>query len=376
MRPARSRTYVWLAIGAFLVVGAIVVAATIGGRARGPITVRSADGVATLTVDPGALPQGTSGTDLGLRAVSLDQVPALSGFGALAGYELRPDGLRLGAPARLELRLRFETAPALLFAIHVSGERSELTALEEGPWDADLRTVTLSVPVSHFSSIFYYSRSHYTSTDQFGVPRPGRPIDDPVPLTLTLAVPTAPVLVGNSFQVAATVTSKLTAGQVVADATPTHPLYRGRRIGLVASGPWSFRGEFSSSPPISRPTFEDEPPWTSLAGSYTVFHTFRCESVGDGRIGYQAHGRIAVDENAEGFTIGQVLSVVGDSRFVTCVAGATVSPTATATAPATVTPGGATPPPPSPARTASPTSTARGFVCGLPGGPTCPPRPP
>ena len=66
-------------------------------------TVRSDDGLATLTIPEGALEEPT---EIQLRPVEPEDNPALARDATqLAGYELLPDGLTFAEPAKLSVRL-------------------------------------------------------------------------------------------------------------------------------------------------------------------------------------------------------------------------------------------------------------------------------
>lgn len=129
-----------------------------GSIGTGGGTITSSDGLATLSVPPGALSSNQS-IQVALTAGAW---PAdLSDLSPIEAYQLLPSGLHFSRPAQLTLRLPTNGAASVLTSAGVvlptliSQDGSSLEALTPSlKADVSAKSATLSVPISHFSKVY------------------------------------------------------------------------------------------------------------------------------------------------------------------------------------------------------------------------------
>ena len=149
-------------VALILALGAAITAAACGGGGDSPLTIRSADGRAALTIPEGALPDDfdqdalaivdRTAEEIEAREAAADRSDVDGELLALLGvYELRPDGLRFREPVTFSLTLPL--GDEAVFGFHVSdGVPDPITDLETEV-DAVAGTVTLQTRIEHFSEL-------------------------------------------------------------------------------------------------------------------------------------------------------------------------------------------------------------------------------
>lgn len=120
----------------------------------GTTVVKSDDGLASLSIPEGALPEGTDPSTVGLTKT----VVTIEGMNVAAAYDLKPDGLVLLKPAALVIQSPVEEIRGGLTAFHLSGtEKSpkiEPVRITAGKPTSE-GIIELSVEVTHFSQMVY-----------------------------------------------------------------------------------------------------------------------------------------------------------------------------------------------------------------------------
>ena len=114
-----------------------------GPGADGPITVRSDDGRATLTLPRQVLPEGLDPATLTITRVEDPE--------AVAVYDLGPDGTELGGEATVELFVPLDEESGLLVVAHITDDDIEFPELRDVVFEDD--GVRFSFPVRHFSRV-------------------------------------------------------------------------------------------------------------------------------------------------------------------------------------------------------------------------------
>lgn len=135
-------------------------------------TVKSDDGLATLTIPEGALEEPT---EIQLRPVEPEDNPALARDATqLAGYELLPDGLTFEEPATLSVRLselvtvEGEDAIVPVVLATTFSERTLEVLTDPGlSIDLDSGEGTADVSLSHFS---HFAFEAFPPTNELGTP--------------------------------------------------------------------------------------------------------------------------------------------------------------------------------------------------------------
>lgn len=126
--------------------------------------VRSDDGLATMTIEPNALPDGVAVSDILITKVDNSQYYIGQEEGPLE-YELSPDGLIFNDPVELRVELtavdstNFE-AP---FALHITGEgETKEVALAETALETEGEKTYAVVNIQHFSRVALWQvRGHF-----------------------------------------------------------------------------------------------------------------------------------------------------------------------------------------------------------------------
>ena len=134
------------------IVGLLLLASACGGGgpggrdAAGGLVVASADGIATLAIEPGSLPEGVTPEDLAVEAAFIESDdPAMP----VVVVQLLPDGLVLEQPAALTVALP-DASSAALIAIHVSRGSVEFLA---GELASSGEQLDFTTEVAHFSQL-------------------------------------------------------------------------------------------------------------------------------------------------------------------------------------------------------------------------------
>ena len=111
--------------------------------------VESGDGLASLTVEPGSLPEGVSLEDVELKVI-VDEAPE-PGVPVVA-VQLLPDGLALTEPATLTVALP-EALHDSFMAIHMSGDIIEFLG---GDIQQEDEGLSFATSIDHFSLVAFY----------------------------------------------------------------------------------------------------------------------------------------------------------------------------------------------------------------------------
>ena len=123
------------------------------GGSAGALSVRSADGVLTLTIPPGAL---TEDVDIVITPLDASDLPFDLAAGVTAfGYDLAPDGLQFAEPVTIQFRITdhgVDLAEGLPLAVVFSRDSDgALSAFADPELVADAGTVVITGQLSHFS---------------------------------------------------------------------------------------------------------------------------------------------------------------------------------------------------------------------------------
>ena len=126
---------------------------------------------ATLTIPPGALPEGVSADDVSASPIELLD-PEPDTLPVLAAFELLPDGIELSEPATLEFTVPLGPDRALIAAL-LDGDRGlvPLGITDEGDGTfaferLDGISVRVTVTVPHFSTWWFYEGQRAICFDQ------------------------------------------------------------------------------------------------------------------------------------------------------------------------------------------------------------------
>jgi len=137
------RRWAW-AVGLLLLASACGGGGSDGSDAASGLVVASADGIATLAIEPGSLPEGVTPEDLTVEAAFIESDdPAMP----VVVVQLLPDGLVLEQPAALAVALP-DVSSGGLVAIHVSGSGLEFLA---GEISLSGERLVFTTEVAHFS---------------------------------------------------------------------------------------------------------------------------------------------------------------------------------------------------------------------------------
>lgn len=111
------------------------------------VVVESSDGLASLAIPTGALPEGVSTSEITIESIVVDDAQSSEGVVTIAAYELLPDGLELSAPATL--RIPVDDTPSGAYAVwHLTEETEELLETRlAASGDA------LELDIEHFSHV-------------------------------------------------------------------------------------------------------------------------------------------------------------------------------------------------------------------------------
>lgn len=127
-----------------------------GGQTVPTDTVISDDGAARLEIPAGALPEGVSLSDVTVTAIDRGDVEPDD---AIVGYELKPDGLQLSAPATFTITAAasgFGDAAPMLVHLRGDGEDAEDDLVTEADISIDETADTLSISgdLTHFCDLW------------------------------------------------------------------------------------------------------------------------------------------------------------------------------------------------------------------------------
>jgi hypothetical protein len=114
-----------------------------------PATViNSDDGLATLTIPDGALPEGTSASDITVKSVTAKAGSTM--------YELSPDGLTLNGEATFKATVEHDEDGSVPVLYHISQdwETVDLVNKQKVLMDMETGKTDISGPVSHFSKMY------------------------------------------------------------------------------------------------------------------------------------------------------------------------------------------------------------------------------
>lgn len=120
---------------------------TTGSPDSAAAAVESDDGLVSLSIPAGALPEGVSASEISIEPIALDGFEASEGVEVMAAYKLLPDGLRLSTPATLSLRIGDLSGGVFLFW-HLSEDSEDLLAATRGALEDEL-----TVEIEHFSEV-------------------------------------------------------------------------------------------------------------------------------------------------------------------------------------------------------------------------------
>ncbi len=240
--------------------------------------VTADDGSATLTIPPGALPEGVSPADIRI-------LPADRGE-ALAAFELLPDGLTFAAPVTLTLSLEEGVEGAVILLISSDGAVELLdTAISEDPETGGL---SLSARLSHFS--FSYG------IDLMGV------------MDTDLALADARPQVGEQFDATVEIDLGSGASGTVPDPLTGEPLFV--FFQPVSDAGFLAGGRLTAEGPLDPATVDDLPADRSDPGTTAPFFferaMFTCLTPGAFSLNYAGEAELTIG--------GSVLPESGDLR--------------------------------------------------------------
>ncbi|MCG3773988.1 MAG: hypothetical protein JW395_0805 [Nitrospira sp.] len=113
--------------------------------------VTAGDGSAELLIPNGALPAGTSVSQIRVAPLAAADVPVRSIDGSpISSYRLEPDGLSFSKPA--VIRVKQSGDGTLPLVVLISKDRPELLDTST-KFDRLTKTVTISAPIAHFSEM-------------------------------------------------------------------------------------------------------------------------------------------------------------------------------------------------------------------------------
>jgi hypothetical protein len=133
--------------------------ATIVTDPAGAIVVSSSDGVVTMRVPQGALPEGVAADDLAVEPVPVADETAETERLPFMQYRFAPEGVRLSAPATVEVLLTAELLADGLMAFHVDEDGIEPLLVDLAAEDVPVATFE----VDHFSWFSFHSNTYFAA---------------------------------------------------------------------------------------------------------------------------------------------------------------------------------------------------------------------
>ena len=248
-------------------------------------TITSDDGLATLTVPPGALPDGVALADISVTALPL---AALSDT-TLLGYDLQPAGLVLDAPAELVVELGPDSNGDLITV--AQRDSAGLQAAQDGDgkhpvnnFDVEIDedgVVTITVPVGQLNAVLV------TTVDflqELALERVGEAVS------------------GAIFAVQASALLQELTEQVLADLLPSIPTSPDFEIVIVATD-WAILSPNSNASTFDfepvQPRLEDGPAISPGASLFVDRIQATCTEPGDGEIHLTAAGSLNLGPQME-----------------------------------------------------------------------------
>ncbi len=245
-------------------------------------TISTPDGRASLSVPLGALPEGMTMDDIIISESSID-IDVYAELGVdppLAVFKLEPDGLQFSEPVTLTVELAVtDSTNRHIEASLVSGEEVESFTDVVSELDLETNTITASMQLTHFSSVWI----HY-NIDVFST---------------VIDTSTAEVVIGESSEVKITVTRMVEPGTLLSvlqydDGTQVQ-ISLGHSPLLPDSASddtWTLEGDLTAIGPVTPSKVENFPPLSSTSGQTFTLPTqkFECTSQGETSMSYIATG--------------------------------------------------------------------------------------
>lgn len=198
-------------------------------------TIMAADGSGELLIPSGALPAGTSASDIKMREIDPAQAQiTMGGNPPLSVYKLEPDGLQFAKPVLLQLTRDASSSKNVSSLFTISGNQAAELSPVIAEFDAEHRQVTLMAPLTHFSTLVQAFNIKVEIPDE---------LDEPVgkPFTVDAFVTTA-----ESFRFL----EMLVSDNVWTASAPVAPVEgvagsRGQTTGILNQGNENFYGTFT-----------------------------------------------------------------------------------------------------------------------------------
>ena len=197
-----------------------------------PIIIHADSGSASLTIPPGSLPENAAAVSIKITQLSAEDLDsiltdspsvALIKDGLLAAYSFEPEGTEFSQPVSLTVKLPMPEDGQTIEVSSISSDgSSESLKVEDLKINPDTETITMTVPVAHFSYIAFHIGWMSTGTFEY----PGK-VPSGVPFPTTLTIKTFPEIVYSGEE---------------AD----EKLMGSNKIHLVREGPWSVEVKYAT----------------------------------------------------------------------------------------------------------------------------------